>query len=212
MMKTCTTCKKLKSLELFGKHKGFPDGYRSECKECRCQRTVKHWNTDRSKLKCLKCNEYKDVDAFANNLSNKHRDCRDRHCKTCKSIAAKNRRSTRERSDQFHRVFVERFQGMRDRAKKHEFEMEFTVNTLKELYKKQNGICALSGVSMTYTLGKGRTPTNVSVDRIDPTKGYTKDNVQLVCMAVNQMKSDLNMEELLAFCSAVIAHQSTKTN
>lgn len=31
-----------------------------------------------------------------------------------------------------------------------------------------------------------RPNTNVSVDRINPNLGYTKDNIQFICMAVNQ--------------------------
>ena len=51
---------------------------------------------------------------------------------------------------------------------------------------------------------KGRIFTNVSVDRIDSNKGYTKNNVQLVCMAINQMKSDMSIEELLYFCEHIV--------
>lgn len=62
----------------------------------------------------------------------------------------------------------------------------------------------------TYEDGKGKTifnngriPTNVSVDRIDSKKGYTRDNVQLVCMAINQMKSDLDNNTFYNLCKAV---------
>lgn len=44
---------------------------------------------------------------------------------------------------------------------------------------------------------------NVSVDRIDSKKGYTRDNVQLVCMAINQMKSDLDNNTFYNLCKAV---------
>jgi hypothetical protein len=57
---------------------------------------------------------------------------------------------------------------------------------------------------MTYLMGKGRIYTNVSVDRIDSNKGYLKDNVQLVCMVINQMKSDLNLDELKYYCQEII--------
>ena len=36
---------------------------------------------------------------------------------------------------------------------------------------------ALSDIDMTYELRVGRTPTNVSIDKIDHTKGYTMDNI-----------------------------------
>lgn len=35
-----------------------------------------------------------------------------------------------------------------------------------------------------------------------PSKGYTIDNIQLVCMAVNQLKSDL--DTILILCSAIV--------
>jgi len=38
---------------------------------------------------------------------------------------------------------------------------------------------------MTYEMDAGRVYTNISIDQIEQGKGYTEDNVQLVCMAVN---------------------------
>ncbi|UVY48073.1 MAG: hypothetical protein [Bacteriophage sp.] len=52
---------------------------------------------------------------------------------------------------------------------------------------------------MTYYFDSGRVPTNLSVDRIDSSLGYIKGNIQLVCMAVNQMKSVLTVEQLKYF-------------
>lgn len=60
-----------------------------------------------------------------------------------------------------------------------------------------------------FDLYQGRTFTNVSIDQINPHLGYTKENIQLVCMAVNQMKSDMSIEELYMFCEAII---KTKSN
>lgn len=57
---------------------------------------------------------------------------------------------------------------------------------------------------MTYDFDSGRVFTNVSIDQINPHLGYTKDNIQLVCMAVNQMKSDMSMDELFMFCEAIL--------
>lgn len=54
-----------------------------------------------------------------------------------------------------------------------------------------------------FVFNDGRIPTNVSVDRIDSKKGYTRDNVQLVCMAINQMKSDLDNNTFYNLCKAV---------
>lgn len=75
---------------------------------------------------------------------------------------------------------------------------------LNTVWKAQNGKCAISGLDMTYELGEGRIYTNVSIDQIMPSKGYTIDNIQLVCMAVNQLKSDLDMDTILILCSAIV--------
>lgn len=57
---------------------------------------------------------------------------------------------------------------------------------------------------MTYKFYEGRVNTNLSIDRIDSSKGYTKDNVQLVTMAANQMKNDLTLDELIVMCSNIM--------
>ena len=78
------------------------------------------------------------------------------------------------------------------------------------LWEKQDGKCALTGMQMTYKFYEGRVNTNLSVDRINSTKGYSKDNVQLVCMAANQMKNDLSMEEFINMCESVLALEREK--
>lgn len=62
---------------------------------------------------------------------------------------------------------------------------------------------------MTVTKS-GRTNTNVSIDRIDSNKGYTKDNVQLVCSAINFMKSNLSLNDFIMYCESVINYKINK--
>jgi hypothetical protein len=57
-----------------------------------------------------------------------------------------------------------------------------------DLYRAQGGRCALSGLHFDLReVGsrKARRPFAPSLDRIDSTGGYTRDNVRLVCQAVN---------------------------
>ena len=65
---------------------------------------------------------------------------------------------------------------------------------------------------MTYLLKEGRIPTNISIDKIDRTKGYTIGNIQLVCMACNQIKSDLTEEEMYNFCKKIVEIYENKNN
>jgi hypothetical protein len=52
----------------------------------------------------------------------------------------------------------------------------------------------------------GSGPTNISVDRINPKKGYTKDNVRLLCWAVNSFKLTGSDEQMIEMARAVVAH------
>jgi len=79
-----------------------------------------------------------------------------------------------------------------------------TLDDLEKLWDDQNGLCALTNWELTKELGKGVVTTNASLDRIDSSKSYTKDNVQLVCRAVNVAKSDLSQGDFLNLCRAVI--------
>jgi hypothetical protein len=82
--------------------------------------------------------------------------------------------------------------------------VEVVVDELKSLWDKQGGLCALSGVPMTYEKGKGRLPTNLSIDRKDSGLGYTLDNVQLVCYQANLMKSELTTAQLKFWCERIL--------
>ena len=64
---------------------------------------------------------------------------------------------------------------------------------LLELWEKQNGRCAVSGVILTHHKdGTGKKEYNASIDRVSPDKGYTPENTQLVCYRVNIMKHNLS--------------------
>lgn len=61
--------------------------------------------------------------------------------------------------------------------------------------------CPIMGVPFIMN-DKKYTP---SVDRIDSAKGYTKDNIQIICTLANSMKWNSTKEELLSFCHGVLA-------
>ena len=90
----------------------------------------------------------------------------------------------------------------------------FTVDQLMELLVKQNYKCALSGVNLTCKMELNPDPTskrnlwqtNVSIDRINSAKGYTLDNVQLVCVVLNIAKSNLPQNDYIEWCKKVAEH------
>ena len=67
------------------------------------------------------------------------------------------------------------------------------------LFSKQKNKCVISGMNMTKICGgdknSAKHPFNASLDRIDSSKGYEKNNIQLVCNWVQTAKSDYNQDE-----------------
>jgi hypothetical protein len=85
-----------------------------------------------------------------------------------------------------------------------------SLDYLMFLYDSQQGKCALSGREMTYITGQGRVPTNISIDKIDPSRGYVEGNVQLTCRQANIMKMELNANELTSWCEDISNHLKGK--
>lgn len=206
----CYECGKTKPLtiEFFPINKRMKNGFNGKCRECRTRtrtdRTRNHWNEDL--LLCLRCGEYKEINEFDARSENIHRQGKTRHCKKCVKQVAENRRICARGKEDIDTIIQDRWWGLFLRAKKKGWVVDFDKAYLKELWEKQEGKCAVTQISMTFKLFTGRVPTNMSVDRIDSEKGYIKGNIQLVCMAVNQMKSDMDMETLLYFCREILDH------
>lgn len=125
-------------------------------------------------------------------------------CNSCKLEQRKAAIATYDNDVKLEKVLQARWLAAKSRAIDKSIPFTITKEDLLTVWKAQNGKCAISGLDMTYELGEGRIYTNVSIDQIMPSKGYTIDNIQLVCMAVNQLKSDLDMDTILILCSAIV--------
>jgi hypothetical protein len=82
---------------------------------------------------------------------------------------------------------------------------DITWQFLLKLLKEQDRRCAITGIEFKFRSEfEGRMDQyRASVDRVDSTKGYTKDNVQLVCAQVNIMKHQSTEKELLFWATKI---------
>jgi hypothetical protein len=102
------------------------------------------------------------------------------------------------------------FSNIKRRVREKNHELDFDKKYLIDLYFKQEGKCYYTGESMNlgnhdkiknlYNLNFH----NISVDRIDSTKGYTKGNTVLCCWGINNMKQQLTVEQLLFWAKKLI--------
>lgn len=81
---------------------------------------------------------------------------------------------------------------------------ELTKEDLLSLLEKQHYKCALSGIPLTCQLTVGKKVwTNASIDRLVAGGPYVKENIQLVCSAVNSWRSNTPLEDFIEVCRKI---------
>jgi hypothetical protein len=94
------------------------------------------------------------------------------------------------------------------------FSEEVTMEYLWELFQKQEGACAISGIPIflnpRWSAQNQGTKTDIiqtaSLDRIDSYKSYEIGNVQWVHKDINMMKGSINQNDFIMFCKKVAEH------
>ncbi|MCW6831721.1 hypothetical protein [Salmonella enterica] len=82
-----------------------------------------------------------------------------------------------------------------------------TVEYLFEILKSQEFKCALTGATLVIESGH---PLCLSLDQIEPNKGYSIGNVQWLAWCVNRAKGDLSTNDFIDMCDAVLNNQKVQ--
>lgn len=89
-------------------------------------------------------------------------------------------------------------------AKRRFKDVNITLDDLKEVWERQNGICPYTGYKLILpeysNVNKIDFFHRASLDRIDSSKGYIKGNVQFISTPINLMKqsqTDLDVKHFL---------------
>lgn len=158
-----------------------------------------------SKL-CYSCKLEKPLTDFY-----KHKNRKDGHsgqCAECtKSFSKKWYKETIDERKRYYTNNLERKQkyrkkhseeralsGIKQRAKIKNLPFDLTLEDIS-IYS----VCPVFGISLERSTTGKQANNSPSVDRIDSTKGYTKDNIQILSNKANRMKQDATPEELLMF-------------
>ncbi len=101
------------------------------------------------------------------------------------------------------------FGKIKNHAKHRKIEFNISIDYMQKLWNDQSGKCKLSGVDLTYKLGKNHMGQTCSLDRIDSSKGYIEGNVQWVHKIVNFMKTTLQNEDFIDWCRKIVDFNSS---
>ena len=141
--------------------------------------------------KCSSCNKLKDELLFGHKRN---------QCKKCRLKVSNKWRNTRKEKDINYYLNL-----LLHKAKLRNYSFDLSLKFLINLWNKQQGLCALSGIMMTHE--GAPIFTNVSIDRKNSDKGYTKNNVQLVCVGINKMKSNLTDRKFIEICTTIVRNK-----
>ena len=106
------------------------------------------------------------------------------------------------KSDEYS-VFGRYLLAIRTRCKQKGWVCEITKYDLKEIWDKQKGLCPYTGWQLIHP-GSKKIPQNASVDRIDSSKGYAKENIEFVALIAQYAKNDWDSSVVKEFAEAVL--------
>lgn len=225
--KICKTCGRELPIEMFYKNPMSKDGHINSCKDC--QREKRRLSNDSKVFQSIDENEIlhcpvcgKDLPASKFRVCGRSRtgrywmceDCQDYH-KAINQGQDKNYfRKLRIKVDPEYRkeqAEIDRKSRIKNfttpmlnaaklRAKKKGLEFNLTKEDLVI-----PEICPILEVPFVYGTSKNY-DYSPSLDRIDNSKGYTKDNVWIISNKANRMKNSSSLKELLIFCKNILRY------
>lgn len=140
---------------------------------------------------CAKCRKLLSVTNF---YRNNH--YRDGLYATCKSCHANHHR--KKVNGHQYRLWFSSLNNARRKGVKH---------TIKPSDIKCPKVCKYLGINLEYRrsseTGILRAWNAPSIDRIDPSRGYEPDNIQVISDLANKMKQNATVDQLIAFAQGV---------
>lgn len=157
------------------------------------------------KKKCFKCKSFKPTDEFSKNRSSK--DGFSKLCKVCYSNYDSVKNGYKKNSNALKTNLEEylkyKHNYFKRKSKLKNIDFDLDMHTLYELYQKQNGKCYYTGIEIIHNSGCFDY-NSITVERLDSTKGYTKDNIVLAAFNINSFKGMMDENEFKIFLDKII--------
>jgi hypothetical protein len=182
------TCRKCASYLNRGQ-KGLPDGT---------------WYEEETKKYCKKCPECGDVQKYTRPDHLKNAVKTNKICKTCSNQSTENS----NRGNYKNSIRISWFNKFKTSAGNRGIQWNLTIEDIYQIAYYNKFECQLSGLPLNFATDCSLTEATVSIDRIDSSYGYSKDNVMLVHKHINMMKQNYDLDYFVSLCAQITLKQS----
>jgi hypothetical protein len=166
-----------------------------------------------SERECAKCHQTKSTSEFyAGGNATKRYGGVGSWCKECRCNDERRRRNDPNVIHKFHAKYEtdehfrarEILRAIGKRCRRRNIPLDLDIDWLATRFR--NGRCEITGLPFNMSVAARKSnPHTPSVDRIDPAKGYTKDNCRVVLLAVNIALMNWGMDVLMPIAEALVA-------
>lgn len=178
--KTCWRCNEAKELNEYYNERRAADGKQDMCKKCNKSYKLEHLKLNKVKIQAKRRQQY---------LKKEKPFLAERYAASKDETKIRNQLSTKT----YRRTIIGKTNslliGAKRRAKDKNREYTISKEWMNQTWMEQNGCCLLTGIkfSLDSCDGTGHhfNPYTPSLDRINPSGGYTPDNTRLICTGLN---------------------------
>lgn len=193
-MKICSKCKISHPLSMYYKNKNTKDGYHSQCNDC-----AKEYVLHNKEAIALKDKEYRTRTRESRILYEKEYRLRNKE-----ALSLHSKQTYYQNKEDNHIKIMANWErhmlkNTKANAKRRSIECTLILSDIVVPIK-----CPYLNIPLTRIIGKGIVSTNASLDRIDSTKGYTPDNIQVISYLANTIKNNATKEQLTIFAKNIL--------
>ena len=217
--KKCSKCLELKKLSDFNKNKNKKDGLSSLCKLCHKDYRRNHYLNNKEKVitqvKTWNDKNFSEIELlekfgdiiYLDGFSKKANRVHETKCIECEKSLARRKEDIEQgiqficnecKSNPIKSYIKKQIRNTKRRAEIKDLVFNLDYSSLLEYYKKNEFKCEVLKVPFNFTSDE-KNIKQPSLDRKDSNKGYTMDNIQVVCLGYNYMKNTFDLKSVNDF-------------
>jgi hypothetical protein len=155
--------------------------------------------------KCYKCKTFKPLEEFSKNKSTF--DGYQKVCKDCFSNYDSVKKSYKKKQNKLKtdlKTYLRnKTSNLERKCKLKNLPFDLDKDYIYNLFLKQDGKCYFTGIDIKHNIGCHQYDS-ISIERLDPNGGYTKNNTVLSSFALNSFKGMMNESEFKNFLNLII--------